>query len=77
MPFAVLDLDLPEAPALYGRKLVLVRPDQHIAWRGDRLPTDFDGLLARVTGHARPATAAAAVGGERLLEENAIDKASF
>jgi hypothetical protein len=28
---------------------VLVRPDGHIAWRGDALP-DADALVARVTG---------------------------
>lgn len=25
-------------------------PDQHVAWRGDRLPENGDALLARVTG---------------------------
>ncbi len=42
---------LPEARALYGCDLALIRPDQYIAWRGDRLPNDLDALLARVTGH--------------------------
>ena len=28
----------------------LIRPDQHVAWRGDALPDDCDALLARVTG---------------------------
>lgn len=32
---------------LYGAKLALVRPDQHVAWRGD----SWAGVLARVTGH--------------------------
>ena len=41
---------LPQARELYGRALALVRPDQYIAWRGDRLPDDVDVLLARVTG---------------------------
>ena len=31
---------------LYGANLALVRPDQHVAWRGDR----WDGVLARATG---------------------------
>ena len=35
IPFAVLDIMVPEAHALYGRKLALIRPDQYIAWRGD------------------------------------------
>jgi hypothetical protein len=34
----------------YGARLVLVRPDQHIAWAGDVAPSDADALLRRVTG---------------------------
>ena len=35
VPLTVLDVDDAEAAALYARKLVLVRPDRHVAWRGD------------------------------------------
>lgn len=38
VPLAVLDVDAPEARKLYARNLVLVRPDQHVAWRGDEEP---------------------------------------
>lgn len=51
VPLTTLDVPVPEARGLYGRALALIRPDQHIAWRGDRLPDDCDALLARVTGH--------------------------
>jgi 2-polyprenyl-6-methoxyphenol hydroxylase-like FAD-dependent oxidoreductase len=51
IPLTVLTIDLPEAPTLYRRDLVLIRPDQYIAWRGDTLPDDPDALLAIVTGH--------------------------
>jgi 2-polyprenyl-6-methoxyphenol hydroxylase-like FAD-dependent oxidoreductase len=51
IPLTILDVTVPEARALYGRDLALIRPDQYIAWRGDRLPNDLDALLARVTGH--------------------------
>jgi len=51
IPLTILDVSLPEARTLYGCDLALIRPDQYIAWRGDRLPDDLDGLLARVTGH--------------------------
>jgi hypothetical protein len=51
IPLGVLDLDLPPARELYGRGLALIRPDQYICWRGDRLPDDVDALLARVTGY--------------------------
>jgi hypothetical protein len=39
----------PEVRALYGADLVLIRPDQHVAWRGDRID-DADALWRRVTG---------------------------
>ena len=51
IPLTILDVGLTEARALYGRDLALIRPDQHIAWRGDVLPDDVDALLAKVTGH--------------------------
>ena len=35
---------------LYERKLVLVRPDGHVAWRGDELPAEPEKLIARVCG---------------------------
>ena len=34
MPLSVLRLDEPELERVYGRGLILVRPDQHVAWRG-------------------------------------------
>jgi 2-polyprenyl-6-methoxyphenol hydroxylase-like FAD-dependent oxidoreductase len=51
IPLVVLDLDLPVARTLYGRDFALIRPDQHIAWRGDALPEDVDTLWMTVTGH--------------------------
>jgi hypothetical protein len=50
VPLDVLDIDHPQARDLYQGKLVLIRPDQHIAWRGDDLPQDVDRLLATVVG---------------------------
>lgn len=40
IPLEVLVLDDPTLPALMGAGMVLVRPDQHVAWRGDSLPSD-------------------------------------
>jgi 2-polyprenyl-6-methoxyphenol hydroxylase-like FAD-dependent oxidoreductase len=34
----------------YEQHLVLVRPDQYVAWTGDGAPADVAGLLAQVTG---------------------------
>ncbi len=41
----------------YEARLALIRPDQHVAWRGDSLPPDADALLARVTAGELPRTA--------------------
>ncbi|MBU0791949.1 MAG: FAD-dependent monooxygenase [Gammaproteobacteria bacterium] len=38
--------------ALYGARYALIRPDQHVAWRGDSLPADVRALLSRVSGRA-------------------------
>jgi len=46
----VFDVAVPEARDLYERDMALIRPDHHVAWRGNRLPEDPDALLARVTG---------------------------
>jgi len=51
MPLEIVDLDEPEAVALYERGLVLVRPDGHVAWRGDAMPA-ADALVDRVRGAA-------------------------
>jgi 2-polyprenyl-6-methoxyphenol hydroxylase-like FAD-dependent oxidoreductase len=38
VPFSVLDVAAADARAVYGRDLVLLRPDMHVAWRGDAAP---------------------------------------
>ena len=50
VPLAVLDVDAPEAHGLYREKLVLSRPDQHVAWRGNTLPADALALVDRIRG---------------------------
>ena len=47
VPLTVLRLDSPEAHALYAANCVLIRPDHHVAWRGDA-GADPEPLLARV-----------------------------
>jgi 2-polyprenyl-6-methoxyphenol hydroxylase-like FAD-dependent oxidoreductase len=37
--------------SLYPTRFTLIRPDQHVAWRGDTWPALGSGLLARVAGH--------------------------
>ena len=50
LPFKVEDIADPKIAALYERRLVLVRPDGHVAWRGDALPADPLALIDLVRG---------------------------
>jgi 2-polyprenyl-6-methoxyphenol hydroxylase-like FAD-dependent oxidoreductase len=45
-------VDVPDAAArdIYDRDLILVRPDQHIVWRGNLPPPDLDAMFACATG---------------------------
>jgi len=49
-PVRVVDIENAEARALYGTKLVLVRPDGHVAWRGDAEPEDPAFVIDVVRG---------------------------
>jgi hypothetical protein len=54
LPLKVLNLDEPAVSSVYGERMMLVRPDQHIAWRGSS-PTDRRSaatVLSRVLGRA-------------------------
>lgn len=53
-PLTIVRLNNPHVRALYDARYALIRPDQHVAWRGDALPAAPDALLRRVTGHRRP-----------------------
>jgi 2-polyprenyl-6-methoxyphenol hydroxylase-like FAD-dependent oxidoreductase len=50
IPVEIVELNRPDLLPIYERPLLLVRPDQHIAWRGDRLPDDVNGLLSLAAG---------------------------
>lgn len=52
IPIALLDLDRGAVPPSYRHDLVLSRPDQHVAWRGDSLPSDCDTLCELIRGAA-------------------------
>jgi hypothetical protein len=52
IPLALVELSPGEANETYAEKLVLVRPDQHIAWRGQVVPDNPEALLAHITGAA-------------------------
>ena len=50
IPLDVHRIDNPAMARLYERQWVLVRPDGHVAWRGDSI-VDADTIVAVVTGH--------------------------
>ena len=50
VPLQVLDVASADAGPAYTTKLVLARPDRHVAWRGGALPADIDGLVQRLRG---------------------------
>jgi len=50
VPLALLDVKPAPAAHVYGHKLVLNRPDGHVAWRGDVLPADPAELIAIISG---------------------------
>ncbi len=57
-PLAVHRVDRPEIARLYERKLVLVRPDGHVAWRDDDPPQNVDALFRQITGRTDVVAAA-------------------
>lgn len=50
VPLVETAVDDARAREIYGADLVLIRPDHHVAWRGNRLPRDCDSLIDRVRG---------------------------
>jgi 2-polyprenyl-6-methoxyphenol hydroxylase-like FAD-dependent oxidoreductase len=50
IPLRIVDIRAGVAAQLYERRLLLVRPDQHVSWRGDRVPQNLDAVLDRVAG---------------------------
>ena len=51
MPFQVLDIRDERARDVYGCDLILLRPDMHIVWRGNRAPEAPERIAAIATGH--------------------------
>jgi 2-polyprenyl-6-methoxyphenol hydroxylase-like FAD-dependent oxidoreductase len=50
VPLTRIDLAEPQVLAAYERRLVLVRPDGHVAWRADSVPADARALIDVVRG---------------------------
>ena len=52
VPLTVAAIADPGIKQLYERRFVLVRPDGHVAWRGDGMPDDPFAVVDRVRGAA-------------------------
>lgn len=50
VPIKTIAINEPEITDLYERSLVLVRPDGHVAWRGNQPPEDALAVIDRVRG---------------------------
>jgi 2-polyprenyl-6-methoxyphenol hydroxylase-like FAD-dependent oxidoreductase len=50
LPMVVVNVDSEESGVLYPHKLLISRPDQHVAWLGDRTPSDPMALIDRLMG---------------------------
>lgn len=50
VPFEIFDIDDAEAATLYERRLVLVRPDGQVAWRGDAVDGEAGSIIETVRG---------------------------
>lgn len=51
VPFKVLNVESQAAETVYEKKLLLLRPDMHVVWRGDKAPSNVYQIVSKVTGH--------------------------
>lgn len=51
MPLKHIALKDKHLAKIYEKKYVLVRPDQHVCWRGDSIPSDCTHIINTVRGH--------------------------
>ena len=50
VPLEIVDVPTDYSKQLYDRKLILVRTDQHVAWRGDAVPESLPYLVDTLSG---------------------------
>jgi hypothetical protein len=60
VPLVLLDVESENYADSYSHKLLLARPDQHVAWRGDAVPGDAGELIEIIRGAAKASARAAA-----------------
>ncbi len=52
VPLGLIVINERALASIYEKTFVLVRPDQHVCWRGNRLPEDCNGLVETIRGGA-------------------------
>lgn len=50
LPLQTIEIDNPKVCEIYERPFVLVRPDGHVAWRGDEIPANAAAIIDKVRG---------------------------
>lgn len=54
IPLAVVHDTFTGGREAYESRLILVRPDRHVAWTGDKAPADQEYVMRLVTGQVHP-----------------------
>ena len=52
VPLDIVDIQFADSKEAYDRKLILVRTDQHVVWRGDVVPEQVKHLVDRLRGRS-------------------------
>jgi hypothetical protein len=52
VPLNIVEIESAASRIAYDRALILVRADQHVAWRGDAIPDRVDHLVDRLRGRS-------------------------
>jgi hypothetical protein len=52
VPLNIVEIQSADPKDAYDRKLILVRADQHVAWRGDAVPDRVAELVDRLRGRS-------------------------
>jgi 2-polyprenyl-6-methoxyphenol hydroxylase-like FAD-dependent oxidoreductase len=53
IPIELVRIDQAHVREAYSKRFVLVRPDGHVAWRADAVPSDASQILDKISGNLR------------------------
>jgi len=52
-PVSEITIESSRIRDLYGVDFLVLRPDMHVVWRGNNVPTNADEIASISTGHGR------------------------